>query len=159
MLFDPFLVSNFLISYSSFLIYLAPMRNMKWLGLFAALLLIFSCFIPWVFIESKEITVSGIEATGTNFGKPGYFHFVLTAFFLLCTFIQRIWAKRLNLFITAMNVGWAMRNYLIISACRSGDCPLKKTGIWLMLLASLLMLLSALFPDMKIRVKKEDKLR
>ena len=130
------------------------MRYMKWLGLSSALFLLFACFIPWVFIESRNITVSGVEATGTNFGKPGYFHFVLTAFFLVCTFVQRIWAKRLNLFITAMNLGWALRNFFIISACRGGDCPLKKTGLWLMLLGSLLMLVSALFPDMRIQQKK-----
>ncbi len=34
------------------------MRWMKWIGLAAAILLIISCFIPWVFIESKNITVT-----------------------------------------------------------------------------------------------------
>jgi len=127
---------------------------MKWIGLAAAILLIVSCFTPWVVIESRNITVSGIDATGTNFGKPGYFHLLLTFFFLLCHFIPKIWAKRTNLLITALNLGWAIRNYFIITACLGGVCPEKKSGIYLMLLASILMLISALFPDMKLKEEK-----
>jgi hypothetical protein len=134
------------------------MRYMKWIGLAAAALLIVSCFIPWVFIESRNIIVSGIDSTGTNFGKPGYFHLLLTAFFLACTFIKNTGAKRTNLLITALNLGWAIRNYFIISACQGGDCPVKKTGIYLMLLASILMLVSALFPDMKLPEKKNSQI-
>ena len=132
------------------------MRYMKWIGLAAAALLVVSCFTPWVFIESRIITVSGVDATGTNFGKPGYFHLLLTAFFLICTFIQRTGAKRTNLLIAALNLGWAIRNYFIISACQGGDCPVKKTGIYMMLLASVLMMVSALFPDMKLPEEKNN---
>ena len=128
---------------------------MKWIGLAAAVLLVVSCFTPWVFIESANITVSGVNTTGTNFGKPGYFHFVLAAGFLFCTFVPRIWAKRLNLLITALNVGWAVRNIFILAACSGGECPVRKAGIWLMLLASLVMLVSALFPDMKVPEEKK----
>lgn len=127
---------------------------MKWLGIASVFLLIISCFIPWVVIESKNITVSGMDAAGTNFGKPGYFHLAMSLFFLLFTFIQKIWAKRSNLLVTALNLGWAIRNYFIISACEMGDCPLKKTGIYTIILASLLMLVSSMFPDMKLPQKK-----
>jgi hypothetical protein len=133
------------------------MRYMKWIGLTAAALLTISCFIPWVYIESRNITVSGIDSTGTSFGKPGYFHFVLVAAFLLCTIVPKVWAKRLNLLITALNAGWALRNFFIITGCSGGECPVRKNGIWLMLLASLLMLVSALFPDMKIPVAKKTR--
>ena len=130
------------------------MRWMKWTGLAASVLLIISCFSTWVVIVSKNIAVSGVDATGTNFGKPGYFHFLFTFFFILFTLIPRIWAKRTNLLITALNFSWALRNYFIISACRGGDCPEKQTSIYLMLIASLLMLASALFPDIKLREQK-----
>lgn len=135
------------------------MRYMKWVGPAAAVFLIISCFIPWVFIESRNITISGIDTTGTNFGKPGYFHFFLTGIFLLFSFIQKVGFKRANLLIAALNLGWAIRNYFIISACLGGDCPVKKIGIYLMLLASILMMLSALFPDMKIEERPPPELR
>ncbi len=139
--------------------YLAPqfittMRYLKWIGLAAAVLLIVSCFTPWVIIESRNITVSGVDATGTNFGKPGYFHILLSALFIVCTIIQRVWAKRLNLLVTALNTGWALRNFFIISTCQGGECPEKQIGLYLVLLSSLLLLLSALFPDMKLKEEK-----
>lgn len=134
------------------------MRYMKWIGLAAAVLLIVSCFIPWVFIESRNITVSGIDAAGTNFGKPGYFHFFMLVFFLLFSFIQKVGVKRANLLITALNLGWAIRNYFVISSCQGGDCPLKKAGLYLMLIASVLMMVSALFPDMKLPEEKNNRI-
>lgn len=130
------------------------MRYMKWIGLAAAVLLVVSCFTPWVFIESRNITVSGIDATGTNFGKPGYFNLLMAFFFLLFHFTPKVWAKRSNLLITALNLGWAIRNYFIISMCRGGECPEKEAGIYLMLLASLIMIVSALFPDIKLKEEK-----
>jgi hypothetical protein len=131
------------------------MRWMKWIGLAAAGLLIISCFIPWVFIESKNITVTGIDAAGTSFGKPGYFHLLMSIIFLLFSFTPKVWAKRSNLLVTALNIAWAVRNYFLITACQMGDCPEKKPGIYLILLASLLMMAAALFPDMKLPEEKK----
>lgn len=127
---------------------------MKWFGLAGAILLIASCFAPWVFIVSRDITVSGIEATGTNFGKPGYFHFICIFFYLIFHFTPRIWAKRVNLLVTGLNAAWAFRNFFVIAACQGGECPEKKIGIYLVIISSLLMLISALFPD--ITMKKRD---
>jgi hypothetical protein len=131
------------------------MRYMKWIGFLAVGLLVVSCFTPWVIIVSKHIVVSGVQAEGTNFGKPGYFHFVFAFFFLVFHFLPMIWAKRWNLLAVALNIAWAVRNYFILSACREGECPQKQIGLYLVLAASLLMLISALFPDMKLNDKKK----
>jgi hypothetical protein len=133
------------------------MRWMKWLGVGGGILLIISCFTTWVFIASKSITVTGVDAEGTNFGKPGYLHFLLTFFFLVFTLVPRVWAKRANLLVVALNLAWAIRNYFMISACRFGDCPEKHTGLYLVIIASVIMFVSALFPDMKSEetLKKE----
>lgn len=130
------------------------MQFMKWVGVIAVLLLILSCFIPWVYIASGQITISGVESTGTNFGKPGYFHFLMAPLFLFFHLVPKVWAKRWNLLIVALNLAWAVRNFFIISACQGGECPEKKAGIYLVVLASVLMLVSALFPAIKL---KEDK--
>ncbi len=131
------------------------MRIMKWVGLAAALTLAVACFLPWVIIESRNITVTGIDATGTAFGKPGYFHFFSIVFFLLFNFIPRVWAKRANLFIVALNLAWAIRNYFLISTCQMGECPEKQTAFYMLIPASVLMLAAALFPD--IREQKKNK--
>ena len=124
---------------------------MKWIGILAALALIISCFFPWVFIESKNITVTGIGSAGTNFGKPGYFHFFLGVVYCLFTLISRVWAKRWNLLIVALNIAWAARNYFIISACSGGECPEKKAALYVVLISSLVMLVAALFPKMEVK--------
>ena len=131
------------------------MRYMKWVGLFAVILLIVSCFLPWVIISSKSIIVSGVGSTGTNFGKPGYTHFVLSFFFIVFHFVPRLWAKRCNLLVVALNIAWAIRNFFIITMCREGECPEKQIGLWLVLLASALVLIAALFPDIKLKEERE----
>jgi hypothetical protein len=127
---------------------------MKWIGLLAAFALITACFFPWVFIESKNITVTGVASEGTSFGKPGYFHLVLAVLYLLFHFTPRIWAKRVNLLIAALNIGWAARNYFLISACSGGECPEKGVWLYIILLSSFAMLIAALFPNLKLQ--KED---
>ena len=123
---------------------------MKWIGVLAAVLLVVSCFTPWIIIESKSITVSGIDATGTNYGKPAYFHFIMVFFFLMFSFIQKIWAKRFNLIVVGLNLAWAVRNYFVITACSGGECPTKQCGFWLMLLSSVLLLVASFFPDVEL---------
>lgn len=131
------------------------MRYMKWIGLLALILLVVSCFLPWVIITSQSIIVSGVDSTGTNFGKPGYVHFILGFLFIIFHFIPRLWAKRVNLLVGALNIAWAVRNYLIISMCRTGECPEKQIGLWLVLGASVLMLIAALFPDLKLKDERK----
>jgi hypothetical protein len=125
------------------------MRYMKWVGLAAGILLIVACFLPWVVIESHQITISGVDATGTRFGKPGYLNLLLVVFFLLFHFIPKLWAKRANLIVAGFNTAWVIRNFFLIAVCRGGECPERKIGLYMMLLASLLILVSALFPEMK----------
>jgi len=125
------------------------MRSMKWIGIVAAITLIVSCFMTWVVVQSKNITVSGVDATGTNFGKPGYFHLIMVAFFLVFSLLPRAWAKRANLLVAALNMAWAIRNYFLVTTCRGGDCPEKHIAIYLILFTSLLMLAASMFPDLK----------
>lgn len=131
-------------------------RILKWVGILAVLLQVAAAFLPWVYIESKELTLTGMDTTGTNYGKPSYLHLVFAAFFLLFTLIPRLWAKRVNLLVVALNLAWALRNFFMVASCQGGECPVKKAGLFLSLLASVLMLLSALFPDMRMPAEKKE---
>jgi hypothetical protein len=126
---------------------------MKWIGWAAAITLIISCFIPWVYVPWVNFTATGMDA-GPKFRSPGYGHLFLVLFFILFTVIQRVWAKRSNLLVTALNTGWAVRNFLLIGACSSGECPVRKLGIWLVLISSVLMLVASLFPDISLEPKR-----
>ena len=59
------------------------MKYTKWIGLAGAALLVIASFMPWVTIQSQQLVVSGVDATGTNYGKPAYFHFLLLKFLKL----------------------------------------------------------------------------
>ena len=124
------------------------------MGLLAAVVLIISCFLPWLYINAINVTITGMETTGTSYGKPGFLHIIFSVFFIAFTLIPRLWAKRSNILVVALNIAWAMRNFFILSTCQAGECPDRKTGIYLMLISSAIMLVSALFPDMKVTVKK-----
>ena len=130
------------------------MRWIKWAGIIAAIILVTSCFMPWVIIHSISSTITGIDTAGTNFGKPAYFHFITSFFFLLLIVTPKVWAKRANLLVTALNMAWAIRNYFIITMCRAGECPEKKFAIYLIVISSVIMMMAALLPDMKTDRKK-----
>ncbi|HEY1114551.1 MAG TPA: hypothetical protein VGE66_13360 [Chitinophagaceae bacterium] len=131
------------------------MQIIKWLGVAAAIALIVACYLPWIIVESKDLVVSGVETTGTNFGKPGYFHMFFAGIYLLFVLINRVWSKRVNIFISAFNIAWALRNFAIISACSGGECPEKQAGLYVVLIGSLVMLAGVLFSGAKESAHKE----
>ena len=79
----------------------------------------------------------------------------MSFFFIVFMLVPRVWAKRSNLLVGAINMAWAIRNFIFLPACIAGECPLRETGIYLALLASVLMLLATLFPDMKLPATKK----
>ncbi|HZH63501.1 MAG TPA: hypothetical protein VEY10_01330 [Flavisolibacter sp.] len=120
------------------------MRITKFLPFIAAALLVVSCYLPWMTIESKNITISGVDTTGTSFGKPGYFHFVWALLYISFLSIPKVWAKRTAIGFAAFNIAFAVRNFLLLPACQMGDCPVKKEGVYLLLFSSLAMFVAVL---------------
>lgn len=127
------------------------MRWTKWAGLAAAIALILSCFFTWIIIPGKNIVVTGIDSTGTYFGKPGYLTLIFATIFLILHLTPRIWAKRLNVIVSAFNLAWAIRNYYLMSTCRAGDCPDVQIALYVVLGSSILLLIASLFPDIKLK--------
>jgi hypothetical protein len=115
---------------------------MKWVGILAAISVIVSCFFPWVVIESKEIVISGIDASGTNYGKPGYLNLLLSGIFFILSFIPRLWAKRANLFFSTLNLAWSFRNFILLARCEGGECPSRQPALTILLIASIVMLVA-----------------
>ncbi len=128
------------------------MNRSQWIALASAIVLVVACFMPWVYIAPANLIVSGVDTEGTRFGKPAYLHFILAAVIILFTFIKKIWAKRFNLMFAALNLAWAIKNYMVMSRCEAGECPVKQTGLYLVLIAALALLITTFFPNMKIPV-------
>ena len=117
---------------------------MKILAFLSAILLITACFFPWVIIETKSIVLTGIDTKGTSFGKPAYLHFLLTFLFMVSFFLKTRWSKYAAILFAAFNIAWSIRNFTIISACQMGDCPSKQVAIYLLIPATILMLIAAM---------------
>lgn len=130
------------------------MKYSMWIGVLGIILLMIACCIAWVYIPSKNITISGFYAEGTNFGKPGLLHFILSIFILIGFIVPKIWIKRTNIFLCAINLAFAIRNYILITTCFAGECPEKKPGIFLILISSIIIMIAALFPNISIKTKK-----
>lgn len=120
---------------------------MKWLAIALVAILIISLFFPWVSIESKNIVVTGLDAKGTSFGEPGLFNLILCVIFLCLLLINRNWSKRAAFFVSAFNIAWAFRNFVIISKCYGGTCPIKHTALYVLLFASILIAVCTLFVE------------
>ena len=129
------------------------MKHSQLIGVITVLALFGICFMPWSYISSKDIVITGLKSAGTDFGKPGLLNIILSSVCLLFFILPKIWAKRTNVFIAAINFAWAIRNYLLLTTCMVGECPEKKAGIYLLLLATLIIQVMALLPKINVEVK------
>ena len=127
------------------------MKYSQPIGIAATLALMAICFLPWSYIASQQITVSGFYAVGTNYGKPGLFNMAMCVIMLVMFLVPAIWSKRTNVFIAALNLAWSFRNYLLLSSCMMGECPEKKPALYILLVLSGIILLMTLLPKMEVK--------
>jgi hypothetical protein len=62
--------------------------------------------------------------------------------------IPAIWAKRTNIFIGAIVFSWSIRNYILVSTCLMGECPVKQPALYALVTASGIVMLMALLPKL-----------
>jgi hypothetical protein len=125
-------------------------------GIIACVLLVVACFMPWTYYADIKETFTGFYSFQNQYGKPGKFlcFIAIVAFALMM--LPKIWAKRTNLFVCALGVGYAVKTFILFTSCYNAYCPEKKSGIYLMMVATLLMLVSSAFPDLKIKKEKAN---
>ena len=128
----------------------------KWLALGAFLLLAVACFLPWTFHADIGKEFNGFFSEKNIYGKPGKFLLSLGAVVLLSAFIPKLWLTRTSLLVAGLNLAYAVKSFLIFGSCYRGYCPEKKAGLFLMLIASALLMLSAMFPAGRIMTKQEE---
>ena len=129
------------------------MKHSQTVGLIASLALIGICFLPWVTISSNNLVVTGMNATGTNFGTPGKVNIIFSIIMLVFFALPKVWAKRTNVFIGALNFSWSVKNYLVLSTCLMGECPVKMPALFALVALAGVSLVMTFFP--KIEVKQE----
>ncbi len=131
------------------------MKYSQWIGIAIAIVVMVACYLPWVEIPTIQKIVTGMDNKGTNFGKPAKLHLILSGIAIVLYLIPKIWAKRINIIICLLAVAWGVRNFLLYARCEMGTCPERAYGLYLLLFGSIVMLIMALFPDLKIVAKKE----
>lgn len=130
------------------------MKYSQTIGVLAALALIGICFLPWSYIAVRNITLTGMNTTGTNFGKPGLLNIILAVISIIFFSVPRIWAKRTNIFICMFGFAWSIRNYILLTTCYLGDCPEKKAGIFLLVTACFIMMLMSFLPKLPVKANR-----
>ncbi len=128
----------------------------KWVGLLACVALAISCFMPWAYYADINQTFTGLYSYKNEYGKPGFFMIGVAILAMLFILLPKLWAKRVNMFLCALLVGYSIKTYVMFTSCYNTYCPQKLPGIYLMLGATVVMLLAAIFPHFKID-KKERK--
>lgn len=135
-------------------------RILHYLGLAACVLLVVSCFMPWAYYNDPAITdVSQRTFTGffsfqNYYGKPGKFLTICASVSFMLKLAPKVWAKRVDLFWCALGMAYALKAFFEYSGVYGSVVPQTQPGIYLMLGASVLMLVAAIFPDLKVVVKK-----
>ncbi len=125
------------------------MKYSQSLGVVACIALIVTCFFPWSYVAEIHLLITGMKG-GENLGKPGLFNIIVCSLMLIFFLIPRIWAKRANIALGALNIAWSFRNYLVVGACLGGICPEKRWGIFTLLFLSLFIEVMTFLPNIKI---------
>lgn len=60
--------------------------------------------------------------------------------------IPKIWAKRVNLFLAALLLGFVIKTYVLFVSCYRFICPDKKPAIYILLFSVIFILVAAIFP-------------
>ncbi len=122
------------------------------MGIAACIALIVTCFFPWSYVAEINLLITGLQG-GENLGKPGLLNIIFCSAMIVFFLIPKIWAKRANLILGALNIAWSIRNYLLVSACSGGICPEKKWGIFALLVLSIFIEVMTFMPPIKIAAK------
>lgn len=128
-------------------------KYLHWLGLAACITLIVSCFLPWMYFADINQTFTGFYSYKNQYGKPGKFLVIFSGLVFLFMLLPKIWAKRTNLFIAAITLAYAVKSYILFSSCYNNYCPQKLFGLYLMLGCTVVMLISSVFPYLKLAEK------
>jgi hypothetical protein len=125
-------------------------RYSRWVTLIAAIVLIFSCFMPWAYYADLQKSFTGFFSENNTYGKPGKWLISMAVISVICQFLPMIFLKRVNLLLMALNLAYAIKSFIVYAECYRGYCPVKQGGIYLMLVSSIVLMITAAFPTASI---------
>lgn len=132
------------------------MKYYKVLGLFACALVAISCFLPWTFYPDLNKSFTGFFSEENMYGKPGKVFIFLATISAALILINRIWAKRVLLFVAAINIAYLIKSYVLFTTCYSALCPVKQYGLYLLMAGAIMLMVVSIFPDMEVQSDENE---
>ncbi len=106
--------------------------------------------MPWTHYNSINETFNGFNvkrfSTGNYYGKAGRIITIFTILIFVLMLVPKLWAKRVNLFLSALLFAYCIRTYIIFTNSLFEGEVEKKAGIFLIILFSFFVLLTSVFP-------------
>ena len=129
------------------------MKYYKQIGFFACLLLVAGSFAPLAYYPDLHKFFTGFYSEKNIYGKPGKVFTFFAVVSVVLLYVNAVWAKRTLIFIAALNIGYLIKTYIVFTSCYQTICPEKKYGLVLLIAGSVILMITALLPDMKVEVK------
>ncbi len=112
--------------------------------------------MPWAYFNDPSIstdaqrTFTGLYTYQNYYGKPGKFLIFFAALSLFLKIMPKVWAKRVDLFLCAIAMAYGLKSFFEYKGVYGGVVPVLHTGLFLMLGSLLVMMMAAIFPDLRI---------
>lgn len=132
------------------------MKYYKFWGILGVLLVVAACFMPWAWYSDIQEHFTGFYTRENMYGKPAKVFIFLGACSLICLLVDKVWAKRTNLFLMAVQIAYLTKTYVLFTSCYAGNCPKKEYGLFILMAGTLLMVLGALFPNVRTAGSDHD---
>ncbi|MEY2596047.1 MAG: hypothetical protein RI965_1319 [Bacteroidota bacterium] len=132
-------------------------RYSKWISLFAFILLLAACFMPWAYYADVDKHFTGFFSEKNIYGKPAKLLLVFAGYTSISSFFKHLWFKRSSLLVGGLNVAYAIKNFLLFGSCYRGYCPEKEIGLYLMLISSVVIFVMSFLPEGRIQPGDRDK--
>lgn len=133
------------------------MKYSQQIGIIAALFVILSCFMPWIEVPGTNKILNGLDGVVNNnitFGTQIKGHAFFCILSIPLFLINKIWAKRLNIFVCFLSLTWAIKNFILFRLCRP-ECPNTKQGLYVLIFSASIMMIMALLPKVKLTSNQE----
>ncbi|HXB06104.1 MAG TPA: hypothetical protein VNW04_03290 [Puia sp.] len=127
------------------------MKNSQWIGVAAAVLVVAASFMPWAYFPVLQKEFTGFFSEGNSYGRPGKVLLFFSGAEIVLFLVPRVWAKRANIFVSAVGLAWGIKCFYLYTVCYRGECPEKRAGLFLVVAGTLIALVAALLPDVPVK--------
>jgi hypothetical protein len=127
------------------------MKYSQRIGIAAALLLVAASYMPWAYFPDLGKEFTGFYSELNRYGRPGKILMFLSAVMIVLFLTPKLWAKRTNIVAGGITLAFAIKCYILYTACYRGICPEKRIGIFLILLAAGIAMGASLLPDLPVK--------